>query len=636
MLKHIAVITFTAIAALSAQAQLAITETMSNASTNLGAGLVVQGPDFWELSNFGNISIDLTGYRFNDADATLGGDANSAAFNGVIIAPGESIVFAQAGTTVVTNRDDFIAWWGATNVPATLQVIFYTGNGQSSSGDSIVLWDAAATSDSDYLDRADFGEATRGRSFTYDTNGVHGILSTNGIRKAFKAVSSDDEGSPGTNSGPVTLAITQQPTPPALTSPASSDVTFTVAAKGLPHPRFQWRFQGVPIGGAIQSSLTLTNIQLTNAGAYSVVVTNGLQALTSSNAVLTVTTSPIAPVFVTSPKNADAFESQTVQFTAVVNGSPTPTLQWKLNGTNLLGESSSIVTLAGVQSNQAGIYSVVASSTAGTNTASSTLTVTAKPRLLITEVQSSGSFANVDWWELTSFESYAINLKGWRFDDNSHSLAPNNALTISNDVIIRPGESIVFCENYTPAQFRAWWPTMPADTQVVRYSGGGIGLSSTSGDELNLWNAASIVGNELTERISNYTFATSPNGVSMVYDPENLPVGNVIQVLSTNTILGLAANGMLTSTNGIRASPGRVVQPVYATNAVSGNVSIVSWNTVSTRNYAAYYTTNIVTPNWINISNITATGSSEVIGETIQSDSRFYRVGTVIPLISQP
>ncbi len=636
MLKRIVGTIAIGLATLAAQAQLAITETMSNASTNLGAGLVVQGPDFWELSNFGNSAIDLTGYRFNDADATLGGDANSSVFSGVIIAPGESIVFAQTGTTVVTNRDDFIAWWGATNVPAMLQVIFYTGNGQSSSGDSIVLWDATATSDSDYLDRADFGEATRGRSFTYDTNGVHGTLSTNGIRKAFKAVTSDDEGSPGTNSGPVTLAITQQPTPPALTSPASSDVTFTVAAKGLPHPRFQWRFQGVPIGGAIQSSLTLTNIQLTNAGAYSVVITNGLQALTSSNAVLTVTTSPIAPVFVTSPKNADAFESQTVQFTAVVNGSPTPTLQWKLNGTNLLGETSSILILSGVQSNQAGIYSVVASSTAGTNTASATLTVTAKPRLLITEVQSSGSFANVDWWELTSFESYAINLKGWRFDDNSHSLAANNALTISNDVIIRPGESIVFCENYTPAQFHAWWPTMSADTQVVRYNGGGIGLSSTSGDEINLWNAVSIVGNELIERISNYTFATSPNGISMVYDPENLPVGNVLAVLSTNTILGLAANGMFTSTNGIIASPGRVVQAVYATNSVSGGVSLVSWNTVSTRNYAAYYTTNIVAPDWINLSNVTATSSSEVISETVQSGSRFYRVGSVIPLISQP
>ncbi|MDB6030821.1 MAG: hypothetical protein JWM16_1159, partial [Verrucomicrobiales bacterium] len=34
-------------------AQLAITEVMSSASTNLGSALVPQNSDFWELSNLG-------------------------------------------------------------------------------------------------------------------------------------------------------------------------------------------------------------------------------------------------------------------------------------------------------------------------------------------------------------------------------------------------------------------------------------------------------------------------------------------------------------------------------------------------------------------------------------------------------
>jgi hypothetical protein len=75
---------------------------------------------------------------------------------------------------------------------------------------------------------------------------------------------------------------------------------------------------------------------------------------------------------------------------------------------------------------------------------------------------------------------------------------------------------------------------------------------------------------------------------------------------------------------------------VYATNSVNGSVSLVSWNTVSNRNYATYLTTNIVAPNWINISNVTATGSSSTIGESVQQGPRYYRVGSVIPLISQP
>src|SRR3954451_10825866 len=88
-----------------AQAQLAITETMSSESTNLGTGLVVAGPDYWELSNFGTNSVDLSGYIFNDADATRGGDANTSVFDGVNIAPGESIILVQSGTGVASRND---------------------------------------------------------------------------------------------------------------------------------------------------------------------------------------------------------------------------------------------------------------------------------------------------------------------------------------------------------------------------------------------------------------------------------------------------------------------------------------------------------------------------------------------------
>ncbi|MGC3959988.1 MAG: immunoglobulin domain-containing protein [Verrucomicrobiota bacterium] len=634
MLRRSCVLLALGLAAVAAPAQLAITETMSSASTNLGVATVEQGPDYWELSNFGSSPIDLSGYRFNDADATLGGDANSTTLQGITIAPGESIILVQSGTTVVTDRDSFIAWWGATNVPENLQVLFYSGNGQSSSGDSIVLWDATATGDAEYVDRADFGEAVRGRSFTYDTNGLHAVLSENGLRKAFKAVTSDDEGSPGTNNGPVALILTQQPTPASFTTPASFNATYTAAAKGLPRPHYQWRLNGVPISGATYPSLSLTNLQLADAGNYTVVVTNGLQAVTSSVAVLNITTTPVPPSFLTTPASAIAFEGQLVQLGATASGSPTPTYQWQFNGTNLVGETSATLTLSGVQSNQAGVYTVVASSAAGTNAASATLGVTAKPRLLITEVHSTGSTPNADWWELTSFENYPINLKGWRFDDSSHSLAPNNALTNTADVIIHPGESIVFVEGFTPAQFRGWWPTMAIETQIVRYSGGGIGLSSAA-DEINLWNAVTVPGNELTERISWYAFASAPLYTGFVYDPENLPLGNTISVLTTNTTLGLAANGMLTATNGAVGSPGRVVAPVFATNSINGSVSVVAWNTFNSRQYVVQVTTNLVTLNWITISNVAASASTEVMGEPVRPGERYYRVATVIPLISQ-
>jgi hypothetical protein len=64
-------------------------------------------------------------------------------------------------------------------------------------------------------------------------------------------------------------------------------VTFTVGAAGVPPLSYQWQKDTVPIAGGTGSSLVLTNLQVTDAGYYSVVVTNSLGSATSSNAYLT-------------------------------------------------------------------------------------------------------------------------------------------------------------------------------------------------------------------------------------------------------------------------------------------------------------------------------------------------------------
>jgi len=84
-------------------------------------------------------------------------------------------------------------------------------------------------------------------------------------------------------------------TPPAIaTHPASQSknvgdsVTFSVTATGSETLTYQWRFKGSPIGGATGSSLSLSNVQLTDAGDYDVVVTNPVTSVTSNAATLTV------------------------------------------------------------------------------------------------------------------------------------------------------------------------------------------------------------------------------------------------------------------------------------------------------------------------------------------------------------
>jgi hypothetical protein len=65
-------------------------------------------------------------------------------------------------------------------------------------------------------------------------------------------------------------------------------VTFTVTAEGPAPLSYQWLKDGTPLPGATGSSLTLTNLQATDAAGYSVVVTNDYGSVTSSTAYLTV------------------------------------------------------------------------------------------------------------------------------------------------------------------------------------------------------------------------------------------------------------------------------------------------------------------------------------------------------------
>src|SRR5581483_975214 len=70
------------------------------------------------------------------------------------------------------------------------------------------------------------------------------------------------------------------------------NVTFSVAATGTPTLTYQWSFNGANLDGATGSSLTLGNVQFSQAGSYAVLVANAVGSVASSNAILTVTPPP--------------------------------------------------------------------------------------------------------------------------------------------------------------------------------------------------------------------------------------------------------------------------------------------------------------------------------------------------------
>ncbi len=88
------------------------------------------------------------------------------------------------------------------------------------------------------------------------------------------------------NAGAGPPEITAQPAGRVVTQ--GTNVTFEVTANGAAPLNYQWLKNDGVLAGATGSSLGLANVQPGDAGSYSVVVSNLLGVMTSSNAPLTV------------------------------------------------------------------------------------------------------------------------------------------------------------------------------------------------------------------------------------------------------------------------------------------------------------------------------------------------------------
>ncbi len=125
------------------------------------------------------------------------------------------------------------------------------------------------------------------------------------------------------------VTIDAGPTPPTImTQPANRTVivgnnaTFTVQAMGSPPLSYQWRFNGTNLAGATDASLVLANVQFTQAGTYTVQVTNSYGSTNSANALLTVNEVPPCtppPLGLVSWYRA---ESNALDWTGLYNGTP--------------------------------------------------------------------------------------------------------------------------------------------------------------------------------------------------------------------------------------------------------------------------------------------------------------------------
>ena len=140
----------------------------------------------------------------------------------------------------------------------------------------------------------------------------------------------------------VSSHLTSHSTQPTnVTVEETSNAVFTVVMSGTPPFYYQWYFNtNHLLAGATNSILTITNVQATNAGYYSVTVSNAFGKVTSTNALLSVLTWPtitvqpltnITVLLVGNPStNAAAtnYNSTNVVLTVTAAGTPNLQYQW--------------------------------------------------------------------------------------------------------------------------------------------------------------------------------------------------------------------------------------------------------------------------------------------------------------------
>jgi sugar lactone lactonase YvrE len=131
-------------------------------------------------------------------------------------------------------------------------------------------------------------------------------------------------------------SLTLEGPPVILTQPAAQALwpggtaTFNVTATGTAPLGYAWLFNGTNLlADATNALLTLADVAVTNAGAYTVIITNGYGAVTSAPAALAVDFIAAQPV------NQTAVAGDMVTLSVAVAGAGPFTYQWRLNGTNL-------------------------------------------------------------------------------------------------------------------------------------------------------------------------------------------------------------------------------------------------------------------------------------------------------------
>ncbi|MDO8188901.1 lamin tail domain-containing protein [Conexibacter sp. JD483] len=535
--------------------QVVVSEVSSWSSSN-----TTYRADWFELTNSGASTVDLTGWKVDDDSNSF---AAAIALSGVTsLAPGASAVFVE-GTS--TTADAFKSAWFGSDVPAGFQIGTYSGSGIGfgSGGDQVNIFDSVGAR----VTGVAFGAATNG--FSFDNAAGFGStttplptiarLSADGVNGAFTA--SGEVGSPG--------RIASPPPPPrvAITevAPWGSDSqayradwfeltntgTSTVDLTGWKMDDNSHSFAAaVALTGVstlapgesaifLESAAAGTTIPAFKSAWFGSSVPAGLQvgSYTGSGVGLS-----------GSGDEVNVFDASGRRLTGVGFGAATTGTSFD-NAAGLGGTTDPLPAITTISADGVNGAFVAGGETGSPGRIAN---APALPSVIVSEVSpwsSGNSPYAADWFELTNTGASAVDLTGWKVDDDSNSFAA--AVALSGVTSLAAGESAVFIEgtSATADAFKAAWfgASVPAGFQIGSYSGSGIGLS-TGGDSVQVFDPSG-------QRVTGIAVPASTSGKT--FDNAAGAGSTTLPLPTVSTLSAVGVNGAFLA-GGEIGSPGRI------------------------------------------------------------------------------
>ncbi|MES2440877.1 MAG: SdiA-regulated domain-containing protein [Verrucomicrobiota bacterium] len=576
------------------QAQLLLTEINSDGA----------GGDFWELTNVGTASVDISGYKWNDSQRSFTGSSAVTIPANTLINAGESIVF-----NVTSTAATFRAAW---NLPTTIKVV--SGGPGLAMNDGITLYNAEGT------------------ELFYLTYALNGYTRTDGSGSA-----GGHAGASAGGAAPVSM----------VWNPAFGTSTPRYSAASVAN-----------LGCFAHATVPAT---IGSPGSSGFAVAPPSVTLSVSSTPSTFAESAVNPASVGTVSRAVATASDLVvnlSSSDVTEASFPASVTIPANQTSVDFNISAVDDSFPDGNKTVSITASAADAAAGT----ATLTVTDDgdvyvQKLLLTEVLSQQAASGVnDFWELTNISAVPVSLEGYSWHDGGRSAGAAQSYKLPAGSSIAPGESVIF-SNLAPATFRTWW-NIPNTVQVFQSTGApglgqddGISFFDEGQNEIFFFSYAAggftkSDGNPSTGTHSGPSAGAPTETQSAVWDPTSgtasprytfATVGNLGAFASAANALDIASPGVTVGAPSVSIASAAVAEGNSGSSTLALNVTRTDVTAAFTVDYSVTGGTANASDFTLAAGTLTFTAggaASQPVNITVQGDTTSEPDETVVVTLS--